>query len=1831
MLQAFIEDPEAQNCTSLTRIICSGEALPQELSTRVHGKLTAKLYNLYGPTEAAIDVSTWPAEATGSSSIVPIGRPIDNIQLYILDKRLQAAPIGVAGELYIAGIGLARGYHGKAKLTAERFIPNPYGHGARLYRTGDISRYRADGVIEYLGREDGQVKLRGFRIELGEIEAVLKQYPGIKDAAVKVWDKRLIAYVVGAGIDEDALKQHLQQLPDYMRPLHFVSLDELPLTTSGKLDRKALPQAEITVRQQYVAARNEREQTLADIWRDVLHLPQVGIDDNYFELGGDSILSLQIISKAKQAGLAFSLKQLFEAQTIAALAGETQASAIAGAEQGNVSGPFPATPIQCFFFAGVQQDAQHFNQSVLLEVAADLDDTALALAVDALLKHHDALRLGFKIEDGNASLVIKAEVDIAEVFQTGVFSNDEDLTAQARRIQASFNADHGALIRVVHFHRANQGLGRLLLVIHHLAVDGVSWRILLEDLHRAYGAAAQGENIQLPQKTTSYIRWSERLRQWAAEHPDQAYWRQQAAMPFAELTPDHADAGQVITLADTAVESLQWDGALTQALMQAPRLLQAGVEEVLLAALVESLWARLGKEALSIELEGHGREDLFDGLDLSRTIGWFTSLFPLAVTADGTALEAVKSAYRALPNRGLSYGVLRYLSSDLMLREQLASAASTGLRFNYLGRFSRAGSDAVFIRQALEGRGDERSPRQLFDVLMDINSVVHDDCLHIDWRYSPLQFRPESIRNLLDAFAQNLERLLPNSNGMEEPDAQTSDAIEDIYALSPLQQGLLFHSIYARESASYLQQVSWRFNGRLDADAWRDALQQLLQRHPVLRTGFDWRGAEPPLQIVYNTLELPWREADLSGLDSIAQQQAVADRLAEDRLHAFNTAVAPLLRCTLLRLGEDRHYFVWTYHHILFDGWSLPKLLEDMFALYAANMTGQPANLPQRRPFKAYIDWLAMQDGEALKRYWTAQLEGFTTPHHLAIDLGGEVHSRQAQYDELNLYLDDRLTADIDAYARSRRVTLNTLLQGAWAILLSRYCNSRDIVFGATVAGRPDALAGVEDSIGLYINTVPVRVQVSAGLSPGRFLQQLFAENTERLQYAHAQLAELQRWSPVDGGLALFDTLFIFENYPLAETLEQESAELKLDAFQVLEQTDLPLTLLITPGTRLALKISYQQQRFEAAKIEALLGHYRQILRAIANVQSLEQISLLTEAEQAGLLADTGLNMAADYAPNADTLPGLIARQTRSSPERIAVRFEGRALTYSELERQSERLANVLLTQGAEPEKIVAVCIERCELMLVALLAVLKTGAAYLPLDPQLPAKRLQQMVVDSGALLVLAKGSSLSLDYSAAVLDVENLPETSAMPIRKIDLHPDNLAYIIYTSGSTGTPKGVQISHRAIVNFLLTTLQQPGLTAQDRLLAVTTPAFDIAALELYLPLCTGASVVIADSLQTADGYALLDLLNQHDITAMQATPATWRLLLAAGWRGSPRFKALCGGEALAPNLAVQLRECAGQVWNLYGPTETTVWSMRWLLDGSATVKLGAALGNTRLYVVDDDLNLLPPGIPGELMIAGSGVARGYRNRADLTAERFIPDPFSNIGERMYRTGDQVRRLDDGSIEYLGRLDFQAKIRGYRIELGEIESVLEKHPGIRQAVAVVSGSDALIAYYSGDSLADTVLRAWCAETLPAYMVPGDFIQVASFALTHSGKVDRKALPKPERRVRADSPIPLQSASERLIGEIWSEVLQRDDFGRDDNFFDSGGHSLLLMQVWHLLQQKAQHNLQTVDLFRYPTIAKLAARLDQSTDDRGGEPVAAVKRAGQRAQQQKNHRLGRARR
>ncbi|MCH9696801.1 MAG: amino acid adenylation domain-containing protein [Gammaproteobacteria bacterium] len=1583
-----------------------------------------------------------------------------------------------------------------------------------------------------------------------------------------------------------------------------------------------------------------------EIWQAVLKQQRIGIHDNYFELGGDSILSIQIVARARQAGIDFDLKQLFGAQTIAALAQTAKAARRISAEQGLVSGHLPCTAIQHYFFTEIKHDAHHFNQSVLLEVAPGINANVLQMALTRLIDHHDVLRLQV-VQKDPVQLEIGKHLDLYGIFLISHFKQPQEITEQARALQASMELINAPLLRVMLFQDTEQSINdRLLLVMHHLLVDGVSWRLLLEDLEQLYRQIQNNQHPGLPQKTTSYVEWATRLDSFArsdALKDDIVYWQCYCQYEFGQLPVDKV-VGQTISLNDTTTLQLELDQEVTSALMQTPVRLQSSVETVLLAALLDTVWLWTGKQNLSIELEGHGRNSLFDDLDVSRTVGWFTTLYPLALLAShDTALDAVSTALRELPRQGLSYGLLRYQSDHSELQQQLKSAEhrNSAIRFNYLGRFEAARSDSLFIGQAAQHRGEERAISQVFSQLLDINCAIHQDIFTLEVRYSPLQFNKQTIQQRLDDFKQQLllaleplinpdkpQFTMPGLNDQRLKNIVSRGVIEDIFPLAPLQQGLLFHSVFSEQSTSYLQQVSWHFHGNLDLECWCQSWEQLIEMHPVLRTGFDWQGVQQPLQVVFKHTELIWQDIDYSHDQDSSPEVLIQHYLQQDKKIQFDSKDMPLQRFACLRINPRHTVFVWSYHHLLLDGWSLPKLIEDIFSLYAAKITGKSAKLPQRRPFRDYIDWVLKRDITEALNFWRKQLNGFHSPNKLVIDSGQEPDpAQQIDYQQLTIILDQSATTELVRFAHQQRVTLNVVLQAVWTVLLSRYSSSRDILFGATVSGRPVDLEQVGDMLGLFINTIPVRINLNAKLNWGQLLQSLMQGSLERESHCHVQLAELQRLTEVQADQRLFDTLFIFENYPLYESVEQQSSELQVRHFQVDEQTDLPLTLLITPGKQLSLTISYQQHHFHQHQIQELLKHFQILARQMMTAPDSRLInaSLLESVEQQHLLSSNDNAVDHDCLP-AITLHELVSRQTRCSPDNVAVQFDRQQLSYAQLEQQADQLAIQLQARGIGCESIVAICMPRCPEMLVSLLAVLKTGAAYLPLDLNLPVRRLQFMVDDSDAQLVLTNGP-LELQLSVPIEDASVLLQHQANPqsLTQSRVLPHNLAYVIYTSGSTGKPKAVQISHHNIVNFMLTMSKAPGIDTDDRLLAVTTLAFDIAALELFLPLTTGATVVLADAQQSADGYALQTLLQEHDITMMQATPASWRLLLASGWQGHSQFKALCGGEALPPSLAEQLQERAGQVWNVYGPTETTVWSSRYLLKKSGQVLLGEGLANTRLYVVDEQLNLVPDGFPGELMIAGDGVARGYQNRCGLTAERFIPDPFAEDGSRMYRTGDQVRRYADGSVDYLGRLDFQAKIRGYRIELGEIEACMEALSEVDQAVVVIDQSrqdhQQLMVYYRGQEQTPQALRDHLSGHLPGYMIPSEFIHVEQFALTHSGKVDRKRLPKPQVNTHRQDIAKARTQTQKQLLVIWQQVLQRDSISIDDNFFDLGGHSLLLMQVWNVLEEH-DLNVQTVDLFRYPTIAKLAAYLDSSQSHRH---QASVHRATLKAQRQRSSR------
>ena len=987
--------------------------------------------------------------------------------------------------------------------------------------------------------------------------------------------------------------------------------------------------------------------------------------------------------------------------------------------------------------------------------------------------------------------------------------------------------------------------------------------------------------------------------------------------------------------------------------------------------------------------------------------------------------------------------------------------------------------------------------------------------------------------------------------------------VEDIYPLSPMQQGMLFHTLEAPESGVYFEQLSGVLGGELKVVGFAWAWQKVLEQHPILRTAFLWEGLEEPLQVVRARVRLPWVEEDWRGLSPLEQQGRLEAFLEADRARGFDLGQAPLMRCALLREAEDTYRFVLGFHHLLLDGWSVSLLLNEVLAFYEAYCRGRELRLERPRPYRDYIAWLQQQDLAQAEGFWREALRGITAPTPLGVgrDVGGR--ERAPRYAEQRLELSAAVTGGLRALAREHRLTLNALVQGAWALLLSRYSGEEKVVFGATVSGRPAGLVGVEAMVGLFINTLPVRVRVPRHAFLLPWLQQLQGRQVEREQYAYSPLVAIQGWSEVPRGVPLFESLVVFENYPVEASLTEQRDGVQIREVRAVERTNYPLTVVAAAaGAELSLKVMYDAARFEAATVTRLLEHFQTLLEGIvADPQRrLSELPLLPEAEWRQVVVEWNATEAA-Y-PKERCIHQLFEAQVERAPEAVAVVFEDEWLSYRALNARANQLAHHLQGLGVGPEVLVGVCLERSVEMVVGLLGILKAGGAYVPLDPAYPEERLAFMLEDARlkVLLTQAHLEATLPQTTAQVVCLDRAGERLSQAPEDnpgSGVSPANLAYVIYTSGSTGRPKGVQIAHRSLVNFFHSIRQRPGLTRQDILLAVTTLSFDIAALELYLPLVVGAQLGLVSREVAADGVQLGESLKRAGATVMQATPATWRLLLAAGWKGRRGLKILCGGEALPRELAHHLLEKGASVWNLYGPTETTIWSAARQVSGhpstsspEAYESIGCPLANTQVYVLDRHLEPVPIGVPGELYIGGAGVARGYLHRLDTTAERFLPDPFrEEPGGRLYKTGDLVRYLPEGHLEFLGRLDHQVKVRGFRIELGEIEACLGRHPGVREAVVLARedspGEKRLVAYVVAQeepAPSGSELRGFVRERLPEYMVPSAFVGLPALPLTPNGKVDRKALPAPEGRgVEEGYVAPCTPTEELLAGHLGGGV------------------------------------------------------------------------------------------
>ncbi|MBK5530550.1 non-ribosomal peptide synthetase [Pseudomonas sp. TH06] len=1854
MLQAFLQDAEVGTCTSLQRIVCSGEALPADAQQQVFAKLpTAGLYNLYGPTEAAIDVTHWTCVEEGRDS-VPIGQPIANLGCYILDDNLEPVPTGVLGELYLAGVGLARGYHQRPALTAERFAVSPFGAGERIYRTGDLARYRADGVIEYAGRIDHQVKLRGLRIELGEIEARLLEHANVREAAVLVIDGKLLTGYVVLNEDSadwrDTLMRHLHAgLPEYMVPNQWLTLPQMPLSPNGKLDRKALPKPELGAgKAEYIAPRNELEQRIAAVWADVLKLPRVGLADNFFELGGDSIISIQVVARARQAGIRFTPKDLFQYQTVQALAGvATLGDGAAQIDQGAVSGATPLLPFQQWFFAAEIAEQHHWNQSVMLKPAVSIEATALEQALQALVAHHDALRLSFTETASGWTANHHATTMQHTLLMQASVSDEQQLQDACLEAQRSFDLAHGPLLRGLLVTLAD-GSQRLLLAVHHLVVDGVSWRILLEDLQSAYQQRIDGKTPRLPARTSAFKHWAERLQQHAPQRAGELeLWRAQLADAPVDLPCTHPQASLQNRYAHTVQTRL--DQVLTrQLLQQAPAAYRTQVNDLLMTALARVICRWTGHASTLIQLEGHGREDLFDDLDLSRSVGWFTSLFPVRLTPaaslDGS-IKQIKEQLRAIPDKGLGFGVLRYFGDEATRRE-LAALPTPRITFNYLGQFDSQFDDGALFAPASEKAGDEQSPLAPLGNWLELNGQVYGGELSLGWTFSREMVDETTIQRLADEYAVELAALVehccaaqnagitPSDFPLASLNQQQLDAlpgagadVEDIYPLSPMQQGMLFHSLYEQGSGDYINQMRVSVEG-LDPERLRQAWQGAVDRHAILRTRFVWISEqEQPLQIVQRQAELPFSLQDWRGR---ADLPSALDVLAQEQLQqGFDLLQAPLLRLVLVRTDDDRHEMIYTSHHILMDGWSNSQLLGEVMQRYAGATPAAPLGR-----YADYIGWLQRQDGQASERFWTERLADLEEPTHLARScLDTLATAGQSGYDQQTRWLGREQTQRLGAFARQHKVTLNTVVQAAWLLLLQRYTGQPTVAFGATVAGRPAELPGVEQQVGLFINTLPVIATPRVEQPLGEWLQTVQALNLAMREFEYTPLADIQRWSG-QRGEGLFDSLLVFENYPVSEALNNGAPQgLRFGQACSQEQTNLPLTVLVDLGDSLSLQFAYARQHFSAAQIEQISGHLQHLLQQMADSSTqrlLADLSVFDAAQHQAVLQDW--NRAPATFAQTRTLPQLIEAQVRRAPQAIAVSLGDEQLSYGELNARANRLAHALIARGVGADVLVGLAAERSIDMIVGLVAILKAGGAYLPLDPQYPAERLQYMIEDSGiALLLMQPGV---LDHLAVADSVETLllgddsrwqDQLATDP--QVWADSASLAYVIYTSGSTGKPKGTLLAHDNVLRLFEATDPWFSFGAEDRWTLFHSYAFDFSVWEIFGALLHGGRLVIVPHSVSRSPQEFHALLSRERITVLNQTPSAFKQLMQVAC-DAPQDAQLSlryvvfGGEALEVRSLrpwfERFGDTAPQLVNMYGITETTVHvTYRPLtladLEQDAGSPLGEPIPDLGWYVLDADLQPVAKGCIGELHVSGAGLARGYLKRADLSALRFVPNPFGDDGARLYRTGDLARYRADGRIEYAGRIDHQVKIRGFRIELGEIEAQLLALPQIRQAVVLDqpgAGGVQLVAYLVADQSVELDqqgpwrehLRQALKHNLPDYMVPAHLLLLDSLPLTANGKLDRKALPQPDASLLQNTYVAPESELQQQIAGVWADVLKLERVGLTDNFFELGGHSLLATQVALRLRELLGFEVPLANLFASADLAAFSAAVQDLQPD-----------------------------
>ena len=1248
LYNVLLQYSNSEKLASLNSVMVAGEACPPSLVARHFDTLPqAKLYNEYGPTEATVWCTVHEIKPEDAQR-VPIGKPTSNAEIYILDAHLQLVPSNVVGELYVGGSGVTQGYHNQADLTEARFLTNPFSHvHTRMYRTGDLARYRADGTIDFLGRADRQVKIRGYRIEPDEIAAVIRQHPKVQDALVTVQknEQRLIAYFLqNEATETDELRQFVKsKLPEYMLPSTWFLLDDFPRLPNGKINLNALPEAQhspFANGSNFVAPRNETEQKLVEIWQEVLNIKTISIYDNFFEIGGDSILSIQIIAKARKAGLALKANQLFEHQSIAELV-LFVAPTDTPTERETYTGEVALTPIQHWFFETYRTAPQHWNMAIRMEVDPIISVDIARKSVSHLIKANDALRLVFevskmsdihKMSDIRGSILSPEKINSFQYFDcknVSINNLENEIKTQASHIHTNLKLSEGSLFQVAYFDCPHTHSNVLVFIAHHLIIDVVSWQTLIEDFKTICSQIVDNKKINASQKSTTFKDWSEHLSNLATQNyfeDELAFWQKQSKVDVD--FPSDFEHNLPIKEQDFEDIIFELDTATTQALLRETNsTYTTKTDEVLLTAFMQAVFDFTNNNEIQIALERHGR-DAFDEIDVTDTIGWFTSFFTLNLVLEnpidiGASLKSVKEQIRAVPNSGLGYGVLRYLR-----KENIDNQAP--IVFNYLGNQNASETGTFGASEMLFDNA--RHPQSERHHLLEINAQIKNEKLQVRWSYSPKIHRTETIKNLIQNFEKNLCNLIQHCQNTEKqytpsdfPEVNLSQrdlqelvailsigslqssTVEGIYPLSFMQNALLFHHLQGGVDEGLLH-VTCTLKGELDKVLFREAWQKVVQRHSALRTSIHWQEIEQAVQVVLSEIDLNVEVLDWRDISQENFNKKLIIFKEKDIERALNLSHKSVNRLTLIQIQNTEYQLIWLCHHILLDGWSAVTILKDVVENYAGILENRLARLETIPSYASYLKWIKKQDKNLAQKFWKDYLMGFKIP--TLIDKSPTKVLHKNQFTNYDFSLSKKNTTALHTYTRTHRVTLNTLIQGAWAILLSRFTGQNDVVFGTTVSGRNADLPNVELMAGLFMNVMPVRVKWDSKKLLSESLNQLQINQLQVRNYDYLNLNEVTSLVDISEHGTLFDSLLVVENFPWEDI---QNGNLTLTNFKGGITTTYPLTIVIVPGDTLQFHLRYDTAQLSISTIEWVAKGLETVFSSISKNLQVSNLSARIE------------------------------------------------------------------------------------------------------------------------------------------------------------------------------------------------------------------------------------------------------------------------------------------------------------------------------------------------------------------------------------------------------------------------------------------------------------------------------------------------------------------------------------------------------------------------------------------------------------------------------------------